>query len=234
MITIFIPNRNFIWLNSLYSLMYRNTYHVTFFTLLSTFRYHNFVFLYICHRHYCPYCWTEKSTVTSLFQDSSFIEVEKKSSSSHRSTSLKKNHLQVSDQLRWKKIIFKSTFNFVEQKSSSSQRSTSLKNNHLQVNFDRSWKGINCSSFRCSIHWLWELFIVQSWLIIWTLTNWTFKVEHWLLKVEQEVEKCEFLFRTCLSPVLWIVRENSCFVRINYFGKTLGNYRKSKRCPQIM
>ena len=45
MMTNFIPNRNFMWLNSLYSLMYRNTYHVTFFTLPSTFRYHDYNFL---------------------------------------------------------------------------------------------------------------------------------------------------------------------------------------------
>ena len=43
--TNFIPNRNLMWLNSLYSLMYRNTYHVTFFTLPSTFRYHDDDFL---------------------------------------------------------------------------------------------------------------------------------------------------------------------------------------------
>ena len=33
MMTIFIPSRNFILLNCLYFLMYRNTYHVTYLTL---------------------------------------------------------------------------------------------------------------------------------------------------------------------------------------------------------
>ena len=39
MMTFCIPNRNFILLNSLYSVMYRNTYHVTIFSLPSIFRY---------------------------------------------------------------------------------------------------------------------------------------------------------------------------------------------------
>ena len=38
-VDIFYPKRNFIWLNSLYSLMYRNTYHVTFLILPSTFQF---------------------------------------------------------------------------------------------------------------------------------------------------------------------------------------------------